>query len=228
VVQALHKTYPRLDIVGGNVATGEAALMLIKAGASAIKVGIGPGAICTTRIVTGIGVPQLSAVLDTYKACAPLGIPVISDGGVKWSGDLVKALAFGADVVMVGGIFAGTDEAPGDIMVANDQKFKKYRGMGSVDAMKQGSRDRYFQDDQFDSAKLVPEGVSAHVPYKGSLGDVVYQYIGGLRAGMGYLGAGEISAIRSAKFHTITSAGQRESHVHDIFMIGHSPNYTKE
>jgi IMP dehydrogenase len=227
-VRALRKMYPKLDIIGGNVATGEAALMLIQAGADVIKVGIGPGSICTTRVVTGIGAPQLSAVLDTYKVCAPLNIPVISDGGIKYSGDVVKALAFGADVVMAGGTFAGTDESPGDVIVNNDQKFKKYRGMGSVDAMRQGSRDRYFQDDQYDSAKLVPEGVSAHVPYKGALGDVIHQYMGGLRAGMGYLGAKDIQAMRNANFYTITSAGLRESHVHDIFMIGHTPNYSKE
>jgi IMP dehydrogenase len=227
-VRALRKTYPRLDIIGGNVATGEAAMLLFKAGASAIKVGIGPGSICTTRVVTGIGVPQLSAVLAVYRACRPLGIPVISDGGIKYSGDLVKALVFGADTVMSGGTFAGTDEAPGDVIVSNDRKFKKYRGMGSVDAMQKGSRDRYFQEDQFDAAKLVPEGVSAHVPYKGSLEGVVYQYIGGLRAGMGYLGAKEISKMREASFYTITQAGFNESHVHDLFMVGHSPNYPQD
>lgn len=227
-VRELRKMYPKIDIIGGNVATGEAARELIKAGATSIKVGIGPGSICTTRVVTGIGVPQLSAIASTYKVCGPLGIPVISDGGVKYSGDVVKALVFGADVIMAGGTFAGTDESPGEVVVNNDQKFKKYRGMGSVDAMQKGSRDRYFQDDQYDPSKLVPEGVSGHVPYKGPLGNVIYQYIGGLRAGMGYLGARNISKTREAAFYTITSAGLKESHVHDILMIGHSPNYSKD
>ncbi|MDP2789256.1 MAG: IMP dehydrogenase [bacterium] len=228
IVKELRKKYPKIDIIGGNVATGEAALALIKFGVDAIKVGIGPGSICTTRIVTGIGAPQLSAVLDVYKVCKPLRIPVISDGGMKYSGDLVKALVFGADVVMAGGTFAGTDESPGDVIINNDQKFKKYRGMGSVDAMQKGSRDRYFQDDQYDPIKLVPEGVSAHVPYKGALGDVLHQYIGGLRAGMGYLGTKDIEAMREASCYIITSAGLRESHVHDIFMVSPTSNYNKQ
>jgi len=228
VVKKIRALYPEVDIIGGNVATGKAALDLIKAGANAIKVGIGPGSICTTRIIAGIGVPQLSAVLSVYEVCGPLGIPVISDGGIKYSGDVVKALVFGADVVMMGGIFAGTDEAPGDTMVTNDQKFKQYRGMGSVDAMQRGSKDRYFQDDQYDPSKLVPEGVSAHVPYKGALGEVIHQYIGGLKAGMGYLGAKNISALRNASFHTMSTAGLRESHPHDIFMVASAPNYTKQ
>lgn len=227
-VRDIRKMYPKLDIIGGNVATGAAAAMLIKAGANAIKVGIGPGSICTTRVVTGIGVPQISAVKDVYNTCGPLGIPVISDGGVKYSGDLVKALVFGADVIMAGGIFAGTDESPGEVIVNNDQKYKRYRGMGSLEAMKQGSRDRYFQDEQFDPTKLVPEGVSAHVPYKGALDDVVYQYIGGLRAGMGYLGAKNVESTRGASYYTVTISGLKESHVHDIFMIGNSPNYSKD
>ncbi len=227
-VKELKKLYPKLDIIGGNVATGEAARLLIKAGADAIKVGIGPGSICTTRVVTGVGVPQLSAVLDVYKTCGPLGIPVISDGGVKYSGDVVKALVFGADVVMAGGTFAGTDESPGDVIVNNDQKYKKYRGMGSIDAMQKGSRDRYFQDDQYDPSKLVPEGVSAHVSYKGPLSGVIYQYIGGLRAGMGYLGAKDIPATRNASFYTMSAAGLRESHTHDIFMTAPAPNYNKQ
>lgn len=227
-VRKLRKTYPKLDIIGGNIATGEAAKALIKSGANAVKVGIGPGSICTTRIVSGVGVPQLSAVLSVYEACAPLGIPVIADGGVKFSGDVVKALVFGADVVMAGSTFAGTDESPGDTIINNNQKFKKYRGMGSVEAMKSGSKDRYFQDDQNDTNKLVPEGVSAHVAYKGALSDVVHQYIGGLRAGMGYLGAENISKLRNAEFYTITNAGLRESHIHDIFMVDTAPNYTKQ
>ncbi len=227
-VKELRKKYPKIDIIGGNVATGEAALALIKAGANAIKVGIGPGSICTTRIVAGVGAPQLSAVLNVYKVCQPLGIPVISDGGIKYSGDVVKALVFGADVVMTGGTFAGTDESPGDVIINNDQKFKKYRGMGSVDAMQRGSRDRYFQDDQYDPIKLVPEGVSAHVPYKGALGEVIHQYIGGLRAGMGYLGAKDIETMRKASCYTITVAGLRESHVHDILMVSPTSNYHKQ
>ncbi len=228
IVKNVRKTYPKLDIVGGNIATGKAALALIKAGASAVKVGIGPGSICTTRIVSGVGVPQLSAVLDVYKACAPLGIPLIADGGIKSSGDIVKALAFGADTVMSGSAFAGTDESPGDTIVSDNQKFKKYRGMGSIEAMKQGSKDRYFQADQYDSTKLVPEGVSAHVAYKGPLSQVVHQYLGGLRSGMGYIGAKDIESMRNASFYTITNAGLKESHIHDIFMVDPTPNYKKE
>jgi IMP dehydrogenase len=224
-VKKIRKSYPKLDIIAGNIATGDAALALVKAGASAVKVGIGPGSICTTRVVSGVGVPQLSAVLSVYEVCAPLGIPVIADGGVKYSGDAVKALVFGADVIMAGSAFAGTDESPGDTIVNNNQKFKKYRGMGSVEAMKMGSKDRYFQDDQYDSTKLVPEGVSAHVAYKGALREVVHQYIGGIRAGMGYLGAENISKLRDASFYKITKAGLRESHVHDIFMVQSAPNY---
>ena len=227
-VKKIHKAYPKLDIIAGNVATGEAAEALIKAGASAIKVGIGPGSICTTRIVAGIGVPQLSAVLSVYKVCKQLNIPVIADGGVKHSGDVVKALVFGADVIMSGSIFAGTDESPGDVITINDQKFKKYRGMGSLGAMQRGSKDRYFQEDQYDLTKLVPEGVSGHVSYKGALSEIIHQYVGGLRAGMGYLGASDISKLRDTSFYTITSAGLQESHVHDIFMVSPAPNYKKQ
>jgi IMP dehydrogenase len=228
IVKKVRDTYPKLDIIAGNVATGEAALALIKAGASAIKVGIGPGSICTTRIVSGVGVPQLSAVRAVYEVCGPLDIPVIADGGIKYSGDVVKALVFGADVVMAGSTFAGTDESPGDTILSNNQKFKQYRGMGSIDAMQRGSKDRYFQEDQYDAEKLVPEGVSAHVPHKGALGEVIHQYVGGLRAGMGYLGAKDISALRNASYYTMSGAGLRESHIHDIFMVAPAPNYTKE
>lgn len=228
MVGKIRKAYPKLDIIAGNVATGEAAKELIKNGANAIKVGIGPGSICTTRIVSGVGVPQLSAVLSVYKVCKDLNIPVIADGGVKHSGDIVKALVFGADVIMAGSMFAGTDESPGDTIVMNDQKFKKYRGMGSLGAMQRGSKDRYFQEDQFDLTKLVPEGVSGHVSYKGALSEVIHQYIGGLRAGMGYLGAENISKLRNASFYKITSAGLNESHVHDIFMVSPAPNYKKQ
>ena len=233
VVKKIRKAYPKLDIIAGNIATGEAALALVKAGADAIKVGIGPGSICTTRIVSGVGVPQISAIVSVYKAVkslsASLGlnIPVIADGGIKHSGDVVKALVFGADVIMAGSAFAGTDESPGDTIVMNDQKFKKYRGMGSLGAMQRGSKDRYFQDDEYDLTKLVPEGVSGHVPYKGALSEVIHQLVGGLRAGMGYLGAYEIKELRNSSFYTISSAGLNESHVHDIFMVSPSPNYKK-
>ena len=228
VVKKIRKVNPKLDIIAGNVATGEAAKALIKVGANAIKVGIGPGSICTTRIVSGVGVPQISAVLSVYEACNALDIPVIADGGIKHSGDVVKALAFGADVVMGGSMFAGTDESPGDIITMNDQKFKKYRGMGSLGAMQRGSKDRYFQEDQYDFTKLVPEGVSGHVSYKGALAEIIHQYVGGLRAGMGYLGAENISKLRNASFYSITSAGLHESHVHDIFMVSPAPNYKKQ
>ncbi len=230
-VKRIRNAYPKLDIIAGNVATGEAAVDLIKAGASAIKVGIGPGSICTTRIVSGVGVPQLSAISAVYKAVrnlsasGGLNIPVIADGGIKHSGDVVKALVFGADVIMAGSMFAGTDEAPGDTINMNEQKFKKYRGMGSLGAMQRGSKDRYFQEDQYDLTKLVPEGVSGHVSYKGALSEVIHQYVGGLRAGMGYLGAENISKLRNASYYTITRAGLDESHVHDIFMVSPAPNY---
>jgi IMP dehydrogenase len=226
-VKNIRKAYPKLDIIAGNVATGDAALSLIKAGANAIKVGIGPGSICTTRIVSGVGVPQLSAVLSVYEVCKKFNIPVIADGGIKHSGDVVKALVFGADAVMAGSAFAGTDESPGDTIVINDQKFKKYRGMGSLGAMQRGSKDRYFQNDEYDMTKLVPEGVSGHVSYKGALSEVIHQFTGGLRAGMGYLGASEISKLRDSTYYTITSAGLHESHVHDIFMVSPAPNYKK-
>ncbi|MEX2028471.1 MAG: IMP dehydrogenase [Candidatus Curtissbacteria bacterium] len=227
-VKKIRGAFPKLDIIAGNIATREAALALIKAGASAVKVGIGPGSICTTRIISGVGAPQLSAILAVYEACKPFKIPVIADGGIQHSGDVVKALAFGADVVMTGSVFAGTDEAPGDTITSNDQKFKKYRGMGSLGAMQRGSKDRYFQEDQYDLTKLVPEGVSGHVSYKGALSDVIYQFIGGLRAGMGYLGAKEIKDLRNASYYTITSAGLNEGHVHDIFMVSPAPNYKKQ
>jgi IMP dehydrogenase len=227
IVKKIRKAYPKLDIIAGNVATGEAALALIKAGVNAVKVGIGPGSICTTRIISGVGVPQLSAVLSVYQVCKNFNIPVIADGGIKHSGDVVKALAFGADVIMAGSMFAGTDESPGDTIVMDDQKFKKYRGMGSLGAMQRGSKDRYFQEDQYDFTKLVPEGVSGHVHYKGALSEIIHQYVGGLRAGMGYLGAQDISKLRNISYYTITSAGLYESHVHDIFRVNPAPNYKK-
>src|SRR3989338_627360 len=227
-LKKIKKEFPRINVIAGNVGTKEGARALCQAGADAVKVGIGPGSICTTREITGVGAPQLSAVLAAYEVCSPLGIPVIADGGIKYSGDAVKALVFGADAVMAGSPFAGTDESPGDTIISNDQKFKKYRGMGSVEAMKRGSRDRYGQDDQYDTSKLVPEGVSAHVAYKGPLAQVIHQYVGGLRAGMGYLGAKDISSMRGASFCVITSAGLKESHTHDIFMPGPTPNYHRE
>src|SRR3989344_554137 len=227
-VKKISNIYPKLDIIAGNVATGTATLALIKTGADAIKVGIGPGAICTTRMVTGVGAPQLSAIASVYQICSRLNIPVIADGGIQYSGDVVKALAFGADMVMSGSIFAGTDETPGDtVTMQNDQKFKKYRGMGSLGAMQRGSKDRYFQEDQQDMTKLVPEGVSGHVAYKGPVAEVLHQYIGGLRAGMGYLGAETIEKLREASYYTISQAGLDESHVHDIFMVNPAPNYKK-
>ena len=227
-VAKIRKAFPKLDIIAGNIGTGEAALALIKAGADAVKVGIGPGSICTTRMVSGVGVPQLSAVASVYEACHKLNVPIIADGGIKNSGDVVKALAFGASVVMSGSLFAGTDEAPGELVTMNNnQKFKKYRGMGSLGAMQRGSKDRYFQEDQYDMIKLVPEGVSGHVSYKGPLAEVLHQYVGGLRAGMGYLGAKTIPALRQAFYYTISKAGLDESHVHDIFMVSPAPNYKK-
>jgi len=227
-VRRIRKAFPKLDIIAGNVASGSAAKELIKAGANAIKVGIGPGSICTTRIVTGIGVPQLSAIASVYEVCKKSGTSIIGDGGIKHSGDIVKALVFGADIIMAGGMFAGTDESPGDTVVINNQKFKKYRGMGSVGAMQRGSKDRYFQADQNDASKLVPEGVSGHVPYKGAMADVVHQMLGGLRAGMGYLGAKTIKDMRGAEYYTMSSAGLSESHVHDIFMVSPTSNYNKD
>lgn len=228
MVKTIRVTYPKLDIIAGNIATGKAALALHKAGADAVKVGIGPGSICTTRVVSGVGVPQLSAISDVYEVCRSLNLTLIADGGIKYSGDVVKALAFGADIIMAGSTFAGTDESPGDTIVSNNQKYKKYRGMGSIDAMKAGSKDRYFQDDQYDPIKLVPEGVSAHVAYKGALAHVLHQFVGGLRAGMGYLGAKDIASLRDASYYNITDNGLRESHIHDIFMVNPAPNYTQQ
>ncbi len=228
IVKKIRKIYPKLDIIAGNITTGSAAKALYKVGVDAVKVGIGPGSICTTRVVAGVGVPQLSAIYSVYEVCGPLGITIIADGGIKHSGDAVKAFAFGADVVMTGNILAGTDESPGDTIISNNQKYKKYRGMGSVDAMKMGSKDRYFQEDEYDLIKLVPEGVSGHVAYKGGLFYVIHQLVGGLRAGMGYLGAKNISALRGTSCHTVSSAGLKENHVHDIFMVNPSINYTQE
>lgn len=217
-----------IDVMAGNIVTPEAAKDLIEAGADAVKVGVGPGSICTTRVVAGVGVPQISAVNDVYTLASKHGVSVIADGGIKYSGDVVKAIAAGADVVMIGGLFAGTTEAPGEEVLYEGRKFKVYVGMGSLAAMDRGSKDRYFQDVEADVKKLVPEGIEGRVPYKGSLSDVVYQLLGGLRAGMGYCGTPTIEALkRDAKFVKITSAGLRESHPHDVQISKEAPNYQK-
>lgn len=219
--------YPDLDVVVGNVATAEAAKDLLKAGADGIKVGIGPGSICTTRIVAGVGVPQLSAIFDVAKTVKGTGVPLIADGGLRYSGDIVKALAAGGDCVMCGSIFAGTEEAPGETIIFNGRKFKTYRGMGSLDAMAAGSRDRYFQGDVTQTKKLVPEGIVGRVPYKGTLEETVYQILGGLRSGMGYCGARTLDALKDAKFTRVTTSGMVESHPHDVTITKETPNYSR-
>ena len=219
--------FPAIDIVVGNVATGEAAKMLVEAGADAIKVGIGPGSICTTRVVAGVGVPQLSAVYDVAKTLKGTGIPLIADGGLRYSGDVVKALAAGGSCVMIGSLVAGTEEAPGDTIIFNGRKFKSYRGMGSLEAMENGSKDRYFQSGTQDVKKLVPEGIAGRVPYKGTLCEVIYQLVGGLRSGMGYCGAANIEQLHNAKFTRITNAGVMESHPHDVTITSEAPNYSR-
>ncbi|NDV59937.1 IMP dehydrogenase [Bacteroides sp. 519] len=221
------KEFPQIDIVVGNIATGEAAKMLVEAGADGVKVGIGPGSICTTRVVAGVGVPQLSAVYDVAKALKGTGIPLIADGGLRYSGDVVKALAAGGCSVMIGSLVAGTEESPGDTIIFNGRKFKSYRGMGSLEAMENGSKDRYFQSGEADVKKLVPEGIAARVPYKGTLYEVIYQLTGGLRAGMGYCGAANIEKLHEAKFTRITNAGVMESHPHDVTITSESPNYSR-
>jgi len=221
------KRFPDIDIVVGNIATGEAAKALVEAGADAVKVGIGPGSICTTRVVAGVGVPQLSAVYDVAKALKGTGIPLIADGGLRYSGDVVKALAAGGYCVMIGSLVAGTEESPGDTIIFNGRKFKSYRGMGSLEAMENGSKDRYFQSGTADVKKLVPEGIAARVPYKGTLFEVIYQLTGGLRAGMGYCGAANIEKLHDAKFTRITNAGVMESHPHDVTITSESPNYSR-
>ena len=230
VVQKLKEAkakFPNIDIVVGNVATGEAAKMLADAGADAVKVGIGPGSICTTRVVAGVGVPQLSAIYDVAKALEGTGVPLIADGGLRYSGDIVKALAAGGTSVMIGSLVAGTEESPGDTIIFNGRKFKSYRGMGSLEAMENGSKDRYFQADQADKKKLVPEGIAARVPYKGTLFEVIYQLAGGLRSGMGYCGAADIERLHDAKFVRITNAGVLESHPHDVAITSEAPNYSR-
>jgi len=231
VVEMLKKVkakYTEIDVVVGNIATGEAALALVEAGADAVKVGIGPGSICTTRVIAGVGVPQLSAIYEVSKALAGTGVPVIADGGIRYSGDIVKALAAGANTIMAGSLFAGVEESPGETIIFNGRKFKSYRGMGSLEAMDKGSKDRYFQDMEDDIKKLVPEGISARVAFKGALFEVIYQMIGGLRAGMGYCGAHTIKELHNAKFTRITNAGVAESHPHDVTITSEAPNYSRE
>ena len=219
--------YGDLDVIVGNVATADAAKALVDAGADAIKVGVGPGSICTTRIIAGVGMPQLSAVYESAKAIKGSGVPIIADGGIRYSGDVVKAIAAGANTIMIGSLLAGTEEAPGEVILYEGRKFKSYRGMGSVEAMEDGSKDRYFQDAEDDIKKLVPEGIVGRVPFKGSVQEVLYQIIGGLQAGMGYCGAGTIEELKQARFVKITGAGSRESHPHDIFITREAPNYSR-
>lgn len=226
VLRQVKDKYPEIDVVVGNIATGEAAKFLVDNGADGVKVGIGPGSICTTRVIAGVGVPQLSAVYDVAKALEGTGVPLIADGGIRYSGDIVKALAAGAYSVMLGGMLAGVDETPGETIIFNGRKYKSYRGMGSLEAMEKGSKDRYFQAGETDTKKLVPEGIAARVPYKGSLYEVVYQMLGGLRAGMGYCGAENIEKLHSAKFTRITNAGVAESHPHDVAITSEAPNYS--
>ena len=227
VLESVKAAFPDIDVVVGNIATGEAAKYLVEHGADGVKVGIGPGSICTTRVVAGVGVPQLSSVYDVAKALSVTGIPLIADGGIRYSGDIVKALAAGGHSVMLGGMLAGVEESPGDTIIFNGRKFKSYRGMGSLEAMEKGSKDRYFQGNVSDVKKLVPEGIAARVPYKGTLYEVVYQILGGLRAGMGYCGAKDIDTLHQARFTRITAAGVLESHPHDVAITSEAPNYSR-
>jgi IMP dehydrogenase len=226
MLKAIKTKYPEAQIVAGNIGTAEAALALVEAGADAVKVGIGPGSICTTRVIAGVGIPQLSAVYSVAKAIKGSGVPVIADGGIRYSGDIVKGLAAGASSIMAGGLFAGVEESPGETILFQGRKFKSYRGMGSIEAMQKGSKDRYFQDMEDDIKKLVPEGIAARVPYKGTLEEVLYQLTGGLRAGMGYCGAKNIEMLQNAKFTRISNAGVLESHPHDVTITREAPNYS--
>ncbi len=226
-VREAKAAFPEVDIVVGNIATGEAAKALVEAGADAVKVGIGPGSICTTRVVAGVGVPQLSAVYDVASALEGTGVPLIADGGLRYSGDVVKALAAGGYSVMIGSLVAGTEEAPGETILFNGRKFKSYRGMGSLEAMENGSKDRYFQSGVVETKKLVPEGIAGRVPYKGTVQEVIYQLVGGLRSGMGYCGAKDITALHDAKFTRITNAGMLESHPHEVIITSEAPNYSR-
>jgi len=226
-LKKIKKHFPDLQVIVGNVATGDAAKFLAEAGADAIKVGVGPGSISPTRIIAGIGVPQLSAIIECAEVACKYGVPIIADGGIRYSGDLVKALVGGADCIMAGSLFAGTEEAPGETSIYEGRKVKSYRGMGSIEAMKKGSSDRYFQDAEEGIAKLVPEGIVGTVPYKGNLKEVIYQYVGGLRAGMGYCGAKDIDTLKQANFTKITGSGMRESHPHDVNITKEAPNYSR-
>lgn len=229
ILKEIKRNYSNVDVVAGNIGTAEAAKRLAKEGADGVKVGIGPGSICTTRIVAGVGIPQLSAIYNVAKALEGSGIPVIADGGIRYSGDIIKAIAAGADSIMAGSLFAGVEESPGETIIYNGRKFKTYRGMGSIEAMQMGSKDRYFQDVEDDIKKLVPEGIEARVPYKGSLAEVIYQMTGGLRAGMGYLGAGTIAILKKdGKFVRITNSGIIESHPHDVTITREAPNYSRK
>lgn len=227
LLKQIKAAYPNLDVVVGNIATAEAARYLVENGVDGIKVGIGPGSICTTRIIAGVGVPQLTAIFDASSAVRGSGVAVIADGGLRYSGDIVKALAAGGDCVMCGSMFAGTEESPGETIIYNGRKFKAYRGMGSIDAMKAGSKDRYFQDGEVNTNKLVPEGIVGRVPFKGTLSETVYQLVGGLKAGMGYCGARDIETLKSAKFIRVTGSGVIENHPHDITITSETPNYTR-
>ena len=228
MLKTVKKKFPKLQVICGNIATGAAALALVKAGADAVKVGIGPGSICTTRVIAGVGVPQLTAVLEVAHALKGKNIPIIADGGIRFTGDIVKALAAGASTVMMGSMFAGVEESPGETIIFEGRKFKAYRGMGSIEAMQKGSKDRYFQDAEDDIKKLVPEGISGRVPYKGNLAEIMYQFLGGLRAGMGYCGAKNMGKLQEAKFIRITSAGMAESHPHDVVITREAPNYSRK
>lgn len=225
-LKSVKASYPSLDVIVGNIATGEAAKALAEAGADAVKVGVGPGSICTTRIIAGVGMPQLTAVYEAAKALEPYQVPLIADGGIRFSGDIAKAIAGGASSVMIGSLLAGTDEAPGEMIILEGRKFKSYRGMGSLEAMEDGSKDRYFQDAEDDIKKLVPEGIVGRVPFKGSVTEILYQMVGGLKAGMGYCGASTIEEMQQAKFVKITSAGVKESHPHDVSISKEAPNYS--
>jgi len=225
-IRAIKKSFPDVQLIAGNIATAEGCEALIKAGCDAVKVGVGPGSICTTRIVAGVGVPQISAIMECSQVAREHGVPVIADGGIKFSGDVVKALAAGADVVMIGSLFAGTDESPGETILYQGRSYKAYRGMGSLGAMREGSRDRYFQDEVVEATKLVPEGIEGMVPYRGPVAATVHQLLGGLRAGMGYLGCRSLEDLRKkARMVRVTSAGLRESHVHDVIITKEAPNY---
>ncbi len=227
MAKKVKNAFPNVDLIVGNIGTADAARALVDIGVDAVKVGIGPGSICTTRVIAGVGIPQLTAIYDVASAIEGSGIPVIADGGIRYSGDIVKAFAAGADTIMTGSLFAGVEESPGETIIYNGRKFKSYRGMGSIEAMQKGSKDRYFQDVEDDLNKLVPEGIAARVPYKGMLSEVIYQMIGGLRAGMGYCGAANLIDLKKAKFLKITHAGIVESHPHDITITREAPNYSR-